>query len=888
MGSAQDIRAGQASLPDDCRSGMIAPGDPADRLLRWVEAAGVFLLGVVLMNYFYAASVMRPGAELGVPEHDSYYHVAMAQMLPEHGLLPKFPWLQFTYFRDQGDDFVSHHWGFHLLLLPFVKAAEWLTGDALPGGRWAMSAVFGANLLLFHLLLRQGRVPLHWLWIGLFLLLPDQFFVRHGFVRAIGASLIFMQLTLLALFAKRYLLAALTLAAYVHLYLGAVMYGPVLVATYAIAQVVGPKDDRRFPVRMVLLTAAGWAVGVVTYPYSAGMFEFLRIQVFGSGLSPDIEVGREWKPYTDPWFIVTMSAPLLAAWTGSLVLRLRMGPRLDARETTLLLVQFAFLLLTFKARRFIEYWPPFCLLSAAYLAGPPLRRVVESVLAWWATKRPAVRIAATAAGLIGAAAGCVLLWIWCFERPNVDAIVAEWRAWTLLAAMLALPVLIRVWQVPAEERGEAIPLGRMIAVIASGAALFITAWIAVASGFGSSLPEPRLKVPGLAWGVLVAAYGLVPLFGLAARAAVTRLRAAAAIPASAAVVLAALMIPAAVVGVGGKSFASAARQVRCYYNLEDIRELMAFLKGASRPGDVIFTDDWDMFPVFFYHNRHNYYIVGLDPKFTHQREPDLWSRYVKISRGEVPGTIRLASTDGGRKQATVGLTDIREHFRARFVVADRDHRRLADALARSPEVAEFVFPGDSYEKARHAPYVVFRIREPGEIAPLASRVVESEPGTLYLSHQRPVSATQGWGDLASDRTVDGNRIRLGGREMPYGLGTHAPAKLAYNIPDGFEWFEAVVGIDDETGGRGSAVVSIQLDGRDVYESPVLLGGAEPVVVRIPLAGARQIVLVADPTSDGQRYDHVCWGEARFAAEAKGALLLTNGSSAAASGRSDVK
>lgn len=120
----------------------------AARLLAFVEGAAVFLLGVVVMNYFYAASVARPGAEIGVPEHDSYYHVAMAAMLPEHGLLAQFPWLQYTYFRDQGDDFVSHHWGFHLLLLPFVTAAQWLTGDALPGGRWAMGAVFGANLLL--------------------------------------------------------------------------------------------------------------------------------------------------------------------------------------------------------------------------------------------------------------------------------------------------------------------------------------------------------------------------------------------------------------------------------------------------------------------------------------------------------------------------------------------------------------------------------------------------------------------------------------------------------------------------------------------------------------------------------------------------------------------
>src|SRR5262249_7108 len=149
----------------------------------------------------------------------------------------------------------------------------------------------GVNLVLFHLLLRHAKVPLHWLWIALFLLLPDQFFARHGFVRAIGASFLFMQLVILLLFNRRWILAGVALAAYVTLYLGAVVYWALIVAIYALAMVAGPKEDRTWPWKMVLFTVAGWLLGVVTYPYSAGMFEFLKMQVFGSGLSPDIEVG---------------------------------------------------------------------------------------------------------------------------------------------------------------------------------------------------------------------------------------------------------------------------------------------------------------------------------------------------------------------------------------------------------------------------------------------------------------------------------------------------------------------------------------------------------------------------------------------------------------------
>jgi hypothetical protein len=117
--------------------------------------------------------------------------------------------------------------------------------------------------------------------------------------------------------------------------------------------------------------------------------------------------------------------------------------------------------------------------------------------------------------------------------------------------------------------------------------------------------------------------------------------------------------------------------------------------------------------------------------------------------------------------------------------------------------------------------------------------------------------------LGADETVDGNPIRLDGQTYARGVGTHAPARILYEIPEGYAWFEAVVGVDDETGGRGTTVASIALDGRPVYQSPELRGGGSAAVARIPLDGARQIQLEANSTADGQRFDHVSWGDARL-------------------------
>jgi hypothetical protein len=123
--------------------------------------------------------------------------------------------------------------------------------------------------------------------------------------------------------------------------------------------------------------------------------------------------------------------------------------------------------------------------------------------------------------------------------------------------------------------------------------------------------------------------------------------------------------------------------------------------------------------------------------------------------------------------------------------------------------------------------------------------------------------------------VDGNPIRLDGRTYARGVGTHAPARILYELPEGYDWFEAVVGVDDETGGRGTTVASVVLDGRPVYQSPKLRGGGSTAIARIPLQGARQLQLEATPGDDGQRFDHVSWADARLIPSDIASIELTH-------------
>jgi hypothetical protein len=178
-------------------------------------------------------------------------------------------------------------------------------------------------------------------------------------------------------------------------------------------------------------------------------------------------------------------------------------------------------------------------------------------------------------------------------------------------------------------------------------------------------------------------------------------------------------------------------------------------------------------------------------------------------------------------------------------------------------VAELVYPARDYGECRDAAYLVFRVRDVDEPVPQIAPPEPDARGNLYLTQLRPAAAEQGWGKLRTNASVEGRRMKMRGELYRQGLGTHAPSRLMYEIPAGYAYFEAEVGVDDGTGGAGSVVAAVSLDGARVFRSPVLTGLDAPARVRIPLDGARQLLLTAETTSDGDRFDHVNWANARF-------------------------
>ncbi len=119
--------------------------------------------------------------------------------------------------------------------------------------------------------------------------------------------------------------------------------------------------------------------------------------------------------------------------------------------------------------------------------------------------------------------------------------------------------------------------------------------------------------------------------------------------------------------------------------------------------------------------------------------------------------------------------------------------------------------------------------------------------------------------FARDRTVEGGWLRGGGRLFLKGLAMHSAARLTYPLDGAFEAFEAEIGIDGTTGGRGSVVFRVYVDGRPAYASEIVRGGEPPHPVRVALADAERLDLIVDFADHGPVLDRAAWFDARLIA-----------------------
>jgi len=145
-----------------------------------------------------------------------------------------------------------------------------------------------------------------------------------------------------------------------------------------------------------------------------------------------------------------------------------------------------------------------------------------------------------------------------------------------------------------------------------------------------------------------------------------------------------------------------------------------------------------------------------------------------------------------------------------------------------------------------------------EFACVHARAAEQE---IPLSELDLACMTTGWGQPQADHNCTGGPLKLGGKVFDRGVGTHAHSTLHIKLDGKAVRFTAVVGVDDQTAGRGSVRFLVVRDGETRFDSGVVKGGAGGKAVDIPLSGAKSLILMTTTAGDDPHFDHANWGAA---------------------------
>ncbi|HVO74057.1 MAG TPA: NPCBM/NEW2 domain-containing protein [Ignavibacteriaceae bacterium] len=70
-------------------------------------------------------------------------------------------------------------------------------------------------------------------------------------------------------------------------------------------------------------------------------------------------------------------------------------------------------------------------------------------------------------------------------------------------------------------------------------------------------------------------------------------------------------------------------------------------------------------------------------------------------------------------------------------------------------------------------------------------------GTLNLNDVNWINASSGWETVKINKSVAGNKLNVDGKEYQYGIGTHATSIIEYDIPQGYDTFSSLAGLDKE-------------------------------------------------------------------------------------------
>lgn len=327
-----------------------------ERGLRAVHLiVGFFVIGLVFYKLQFSTQSVCCG------DLDGYYHIKWSRLLWEnfksfHFLPPTFTWLPLTSLNP--NDYVDHHYLFHLLQIPFTWFFELPTAAKVSAFLFATLAVFSCYWLIV-----RYQINYTLLWLLAILTCSAPFLYRMNMAKAPPLALIFLVAGTYLLFEGKYK----WLAPLMFLFVWAYSLWPLMLIAAIAWCVVIAWSEERVEWRPAAFAAAGTLAGFIINPYFPKNIKlFIAHSLMKTvGSSSDVAVGQEWYPY-DSWYLLTSCFIAFVAMVVGYIAFRRLDKKLSARSLYFLIMATVLMIATFHSRRFVEYFPPFAILFAAF------------------------------------------------------------------------------------------------------------------------------------------------------------------------------------------------------------------------------------------------------------------------------------------------------------------------------------------------------------------------------------------------------------------------------------------------------------------------------------------------------------------------------------------
>jgi len=317
-----------------------------------LPVAGIFLLFVVGMALIQFSTP-------DMPDNDGFYHIKLAWLMRTEGLIPDFPWLPLTILNQS--EYYDHHFLFHVALMPFT-----FFGDLRIGAKWSAVTFSALAFLAVWFLFHRQRIPFAWLWALALLGISDAFLYRMSVTRAGSLSLAILAIAFAWLLERKYKHLAVLSFVYVWFYDAF----PLLIALAGLHLVAVALVERRIEYKPLIYISVGILLGLVINPYFPENIIFSYHHILPKlADATSVRVGNEWFPYTTKQ-ILDNSLPSLVAFVSGVFALGFSSRKMDVRTAFALFTTLLFGLMLLQARRFVEYFPPFALIFAAFAWAP--------------------------------------------------------------------------------------------------------------------------------------------------------------------------------------------------------------------------------------------------------------------------------------------------------------------------------------------------------------------------------------------------------------------------------------------------------------------------------------------------------------------------------------